>query len=125
MIKLRNFIEKNWIVLTLIILVAITFLSLSPLKEMPPVPGTDKTHHLIAYAILMFPAALRKPRYWIFIALLFIIYSGIIELVQPYVNRYGEWLDLAANSLGIVCGIIVAEIINFFIPRKKRTKREN
>jgi hypothetical protein len=22
----------------------------------------------------------------------------MIELIQPYVNRYGEWLDLAANT---------------------------
>ena len=46
---------------------------------------------MIAYAILMLPTALRKPRHWKFIGVFFISYSGGIELVQPYVNRYGEY----------------------------------
>ena len=25
-------------------------------------------------------------------------YSGVIELVQPYVNRYWEWLDVLAKN---------------------------
>jgi VanZ family protein len=80
------------------------------------VPGTDKTHHLIAYAALMFPTALRKPDKWIVIGLLFIAYSGAIELLQPHVNRYGEWLDMAANTSGVICGLIVAELINRLYP---------
>jgi VanZ family protein len=48
--------------------------------------------------------------------LLFIAYSGAIELLQPYVNRYGEWLDMAANAVGLVCGLIVAELANRFFP---------
>jgi VanZ family protein len=64
----------------------------------------------------MFPTALRKPDKWIIIGLLFIAYSGAIELLQPYVNRYGEWLDMAANILGVICGLIVAELINRLYP---------
>ena len=64
----------------------------------------------------MFPTALRKPDKWIMIGLLFIAYSGAIELLQPYVNRYGEWLDMAANTLGVICGLIVAELINRLYP---------
>ncbi len=67
-----------------------TVLSLWPLENLPPVPGSDKVQHLIAYAALMFPIALRKPKYWPLIGLLFIAWSGPIELLQPYVNRYGE-----------------------------------
>jgi hypothetical protein len=97
-------------------LLAITTLSLWPLETLPSVPGTDKTHHLIAYAALMFPTALRKPDKWIMIGLLFIAYSGAIELLQPYVNRYGEWLDMAANASGVIFGLIVAELINRLYP---------
>ncbi len=111
--KLLTFIKNNWAVLTLFILAGITALSLFPLGKLPSVPGTDKTHHFIAYAVLMFPTALRKPRKWILFGLLFIAYSGVIELLQPYVNRYGEWLDLAANATGVVCGLIIAELINY------------
>ncbi len=86
------------------------------MDNLPSVPGTDKTHHLIAYAALMFPTALRKPGKWIMIGLLFIAYSGAIELFQPYVNRYGEWMDMAANAAGLLCGLIFAELANRFFP---------
>lgn len=118
MTNLLNNIKAYWVVLTLTTLVAITFLSLWPLAQLPQVPGTDKTHHLIAYACLMFPAALRKPRNWLLIGLSFIAYSGSIELIQPYVNRYGEWLDMLANSTGVACGAIAAGLVNFFWNRK-------
>ncbi len=65
----------------------------------------------------MFPAALAKPKHWPFIALFFIGWSGAIELLQPYVNRYGEWLDLLANSLGILASVL---LIYFFELVKKR-----
>jgi len=116
MIRLLIFIKTNWILFTLFTLVVITTLSLWPLEKLPSIPGTDKTHHLIAYAALMFPTALHKPNKWITFGILYIAYSGVIELVQPYVNRYGEWLDMAANTLGVACGLIIALLINTFIP---------
>lgn len=116
MIRLLTFIKTNWIIFTLFTLAVITALSLWPLEKLPSVPGTDKFHHLIAYAILMFLTALRKPNKWILLCLLFIAYSGVIELLQPYVNRYGEWLDFAANVTGAICGLIIAWVINYFFP---------
>jgi hypothetical protein len=110
------FIKINWVAFTLFTLAAITTLSLWPLEKLPSVPGTDKTHHLIAYAVLMFPTALRKPDKWIVFGMLFIAYSGAIELLQPYVNRYGDWLDMAANAMGVVCGLVIAELANRFFP---------
>ena len=97
---LLTFIRTYWIAITLVTLAVITTLSLWPLEKLPSVPGSDKTHHLIAYAALMLPTALRKPNYWPFIGLIFISLSGTIELLQPYVNRYGEWLDMTANTIG-------------------------
>jgi VanZ family protein len=123
MIRLLTLIKTNWIIFTLFILLVITILSLWPLDELPSIPGTDKTHHLIAYAILMLPTALRKPDRWILFGLFFIAYSGAIELLQPYVNRYGEWLDMLANTAGVVCGLIIAEIVNFFFPVKLSNSR--
>ena len=107
-------IKKYWLSCTLFTLTAITVLSLHPLETLPPVPGTDKTHHFIAYATLMLPTALRKPKHWVLIVLLFIVFSGAIELIQPYVNRYGEWKDMLANIAGLACGLIIAEIVKQF-----------
>ena len=97
MIRFINIVKTHWAVFTLAILVGITLLSLWPLDELPPVPGTDKTHHLIAYGLLMLPTALRKPNNWLTYGFLFIAHSGAIELVQPFVNRYGEWMDMFAH----------------------------
>ena len=107
---LLAFIKSHWISVTLLTLVVVTAASLWPLDKLPSIPGSDKVHHFIAYGALMFPTALRKPKYWFLIGLLFIGYSGVIELVQPYVNRYGEWLDLAANAAGVACGLVVAQL---------------
>jgi len=123
MTKLLTLIGTNWIAITILTLVAIATLSLWPLENLPAMPGTDKAHHLVAYAVLMFPTALRKPDKWIMFSLIFITYSGAIELLQPYVNRYGEWLDLAANAIGLVCGLIVAELANRFFPGVPNSSR--
>ncbi|MDQ6982735.1 MAG: hypothetical protein Q9M08_07015 [Mariprofundus sp.] len=93
-------------------LVTITALSLWPLATLPDVPGSDKLHHYLAYAALMFPAALRRPRNWLWIAMFFFTWSGAIELIQPYVNRYGEWLDLAANAAGLFSGMLLVLLVN-------------
>ena len=121
MIYALQSIEKYWFALSLCILLAITALSLWPLTSLPSVPGSDKTHHLMAYAALVFPVALRHPRRWMLFAAFFIAYSGLIELVQPHANRYGEWSDLLANMAGVVCGIALATAIS--IVRKRRIKR--
>ena len=114
--SLLTIIRNYWVAITLLTLTIITSLSLYPMESLPTVPGSDKTHHFIAYAALVFPIALRKPKYWQFIGLFFICWSGAIELVQPYVNRYGEWLDMAANTGGILCGLLIAHFFNWILP---------
>lgn len=109
-----NLIKNYWLIITVFLLTAIATLSLWPVEHLPQVPGTDKSHHFIAYGALMFPVALRKPKHWLWIALGFAAFSGAIELIQPYVNRYGEWLDMAANVAGLVCGIVAAKFIARF-----------
>ena len=117
-ITLLNLIERYWIWVTLFLLTAITCLSLSPLKELPPVPGGDKTHHFIAYAALMFPTAIKKPKHWWAIVLGFVGWSGAIELLQPYVNRYGEFQDLLANIIGLIFGWSSVKLISLGLNRK-------
>tara|TARA_B110000208_G_C11789328_1_gene436862 strand:- start:2859 stop:3134 length:276 start_codon:yes stop_codon:yes gene_type:complete len=85
------------------------------LDSLPSVPGTDKTQHFIAYGALAFPIALARPNKWLFFIVGFLVYSGIIELIQPYVNRYGEWLDLGTNGLGLVVGILIASFARSII----------
>jgi VanZ family protein len=112
-----NLIKKYWLIITMLLMAAIATLSLWPVASLPQVPGSDKTHHFIAYGSLMFAVALRKPKHWLLIALGLAAFSGVIELIQPYVNRYGEWLDLAANIAGLACGVALAKIVDYFSQR--------
>lgn len=85
----------------------ITLLSLTPLPSLPEVPGSDKAHHLVAYGALMFPAFISEQKFKFALMLVFALWSGGIELIQPFVNRYGEWLDLAANICGLAIGAVL------------------
>ena len=111
-------IKAYWWQITLALLSAITVVSLYPHASLPVVPGTDKTHHLIAYAVLVFPTALRRPHRWRLIMLFFILCGGMIELIQPYVNRHGEWLDMLANTSGVILGALLARLVNALYSRE-------
>lgn len=117
-------IHRRWLAITLLLLAVITYLSLTPLVSLPSVPGTDKTHHFIAYAALIFAVALRKPKHWPVIGLFLFGWSGGIEILQPYVNRYGEWLDLTANGSGLICGVILATVVSRLFPNAVNAKLE-
>ncbi len=49
-----------------------------------------------------------------------ILMSGLIELVQAYLTttRQGEWLDLAANSMGVLLGNVVGLLTNQIVFQK-------
>jgi hypothetical protein len=87
---LLNLVKSHWLLFTIVIILPITVLSLFPVDSLPSVPSTDKTHHFIAYGALAFPIALARPGKWLLFMVGFLGYCGIIELIQPYVNRYGE-----------------------------------
>lgn len=112
--RIITFFQNYYIWCTLPLMILIASVSLFPLSELPPIPGSDKTHHLIAYAVLAFPLSIARPRSWIWGLFGFLLFSGAIELVQPYVNRYGEWADLFANGLGLLIGAIAAQVMLHF-----------
>lgn len=112
MTQLAAIAKRYWRSLSILIILVITTFSLSPLDSLPEAPGSDKTHHFIAYAALAFPAALRKPKRGKVILAGFALYSGLIELIQPHVNRYGEWMDFLANIGGLFIGVALADLIN-------------
>jgi len=112
-----NLIKKHWILLSLLFWIFVSIISLVPLPELPELPGNDKTGHLVAYAVLALPVSIALPKKWYWILLFFLFWSGVIELIQPYVNRHGEWLDFAANGVGISLGLMVGRIANRLFSR--------
>jgi len=88
---------------TLALAALIGFLTLTPIQN-PGVPGSDKSHHLIGFAALALPLSFSRPRLAPWVVLAAIAYGGVIEIIQPYVWRSGEVLDLAADAIGAVLG---------------------
>ena len=56
---------------------------------------------------------------WAFVAP--VLMSGVIELVQANftTNRQGEWLDFAANSVGVVLGNIIGLLMSLAARARK------
>ena len=117
--KIIFFFYENWKIYTSLIFIIITFLSLYPLQEKPSIPGSDKIHHLIAYSALVIGVGLRRPSNYLLVVIFFSFYSGLIEIIQPYVNRFGEVRDFLFNNLGIFIGLTIGILINkIFIENK-------
>ncbi|KJS04550.1 MAG: hypothetical protein VR77_11320 [Flavobacteriales bacterium BRH_c54] len=113
--KLKPFIPA------LIWLIIIVVLSGYPGRGLPEAPFDefDKLVHLAIYALLSFLSILGfskqshsfllNSKLQIFFSISFsIVIGGLIELLQEYVfiNRYGDWYDFIANSLGAFLGVI-------------------
>ena len=122
-INLLKAINQNilrlWKPTTILILSIILFLSLYPLPMLPMMnEGNDKLYHFIAYLFLVLPIGYAQPKYTFLYLFTLIFISGAIEVIQPYVNRYGEWLDFLANTLGIFVGFLIGKIVAKFIKNK-------
>ncbi len=113
--KLKPFIPA------LIWLIIIVVLSGYPGRSLPKAPFDefDKLVHLAIYALLSFLSVLgfsKQSHSFLlnsklqnfFSKMVAIVMGGLIELLQEYVfiNRYGDWYDFIAKSLGAFLGVI-------------------
>ncbi|WP_251360011.1 VanZ family protein [Kangiella sp. TOML190] len=107
------FNSKLFKILFVIATVVIFILSLIPGKQLPSGLPWDKAVHFVGYAGLAFLARLgskKHPSWQLVIGC--IIFSLLIEFLQQFIpNRGFEWLDLLANSLGVVAGVSLALLI--------------
>ena len=92
-----------------------------------PVPETplnnltlfDKWVHISMYAVmwaeyLRHHEKLNKTRLFIGVFLAPLLMGGLIELAQANCtggNRSGDWLDFAANSIGVVMGNLIGMLL--------------
>lgn len=95
----------------------ISYATLTPMEKLPPVPGSDKLHHVIGFGGWTLMCAFGKTQRFLLMALFIIIWGGAIELIQPSVNRYGEWADFFADTAGV--GLIWA--VRYFTVNTKNT----
>lgn len=118
---------------SLLITCVIFYLSLCtvPETEMDDIPFIDKWAHVCMYGGLSgvlwieyskFHHSIRFKQV-IFPTVIFpLLLSGIMELLQAYctTTRNGDWLDMAANSLGVILGTVIGYFIIFPIIKKKK-----
>ena len=99
--------------------VVISWLTLTPqdLPDLGPTLPVDKLAHVAAFTALIMPSAILRPRFlwWIFPLAALLGFS--IELVQPYVGRSQEWMDVGADCVGLIVGTGLGLMIRGFLKR--------
>ena len=90
----------------------VTFASLLPAGG-ALVGSYDKSAHLMIYAIfaiLAFRLGV-TARHYVYLCVGIIAYSGLLEVAQSFVpGREMSALDLLANTLGVLLGVLVCRI---------------
>lgn len=127
--ELTKWIRRHPISVILILVIWYLSLFTPPKTELANVRFIDKWAHLLMYGSLAFvlwmedwrvrKASPSMPRA---LALYIgpVAMSGLIELAQAYctTDRSGDWLDLAANAIGALAGIV----LGCFVTRTLRKK---
>jgi len=96
----------------------ISLATLLPAENLPPTPGSDKLHHVIGFGGWAFMCAFGPFKRFAYMTLFIIFWGGMIELIQPSVNRYGEWLDFYANAFGALLVLTTRFSLHSLLTRK-------
>ncbi len=103
---------RAWRALLALLLVAVSYLALTPVPPQAIDLGWDKLNHLAAFGALAFSASLSVPasrRTRVLLLFMLFGYGGLIEVLQQFVpGRACEWGDVFADSVGIVLGAVLA-----------------
>ena len=96
--------DKIALILTFIFTLLILVGTLTPIPQKIDAPGSDKWHHFIAFAVLTYPMVAANKRLGFAIVLFGLCLGAGIEIIQPYVNRFGDFNDFKADCIGILLG---------------------
>lgn len=101
---------------TIVLAAVISWLTLTP-QDLPKVNDLpiDKLAHAAAFAALILPSAVLRPGFlWWTFPLAALLGLGI-ELVQPYVGRSREWIDVVADLAGLLAGTGLGFMLRRFL----------
>ena len=109
---------RVWLAITAQIMVTVALLWPAPDWPQTDVPMADKWAHFLVFSVLFYLWAqalsvknqIRRLSVKLVIALIF--YSTIIEVIQDSwsISRTGDFMDVLANTVGILMGLIVFNI---------------
>jgi VanZ family protein len=92
-------------------LVIVMALALTPPQVPTPTTGWDKANHALAFAVLAVLGLVSYPRRKVALLAGLLAYGGAIELLQGLTDyRSAEWLDLAADGVGLALGSVLAHL---------------
>ena len=114
--KLKFSVNSVFKVLFFVCFVAIEILSLIPTSPKIVENTWDKLNHLVAFGTLFITLSLGFPKLKTKQAFIILLLYGIqIEIAQIFCeNRYFSLLDIVADIVGIVLGIIIVKFINSY-----------
>lgn len=81
-----------------------------PAKLPSPISRSDLFYHGLSYTLmgLLFMSAYAKNwKNQMIVALALIVQGVAIEFIQPFANRFFEYWDMAANSIGVLIGLVI------------------
>jgi VanZ family protein len=118
MLKLNNYFDIKWLVLTVTFTSIVLALTHIPQEYMPSQlqkSGLDKLQHVVAYGTITFLLifALKSSPSLLSALLVFfaILAIGIVdEVTQPIVGRQASIIDLAADAVGIAVGLLLSAL---------------
>jgi VanZ family protein len=94
----------------LIVLIAITVLSLLPPRSGMELPTNDKVGHFLAYGILSMNICFlfnRWKKELLFSLIGIVLYGILIEFLQGFVRRETSFYDFLANTSGVAIGATI------------------
>lgn len=106
--------KKLILAIWILALIAVVVGSLLPGVNFSPQNNSDKIVHFLAYFGMSFLSSIAFKRLYkkLLFALMLLIVGVLIELGQNFIpSRSASMADIAANSLGIFCGILLSYII--------------
>ena len=106
--------SKWWTLLGVVLVAFVVYLSLAPLSasKLLAFPESDKILHLSVYATMMlwFGQIARKGSYPLLVASGLIVLGVLLEFLQGLTGyRTFEYLDMAANTLGVILGLLIVQ----------------
>jgi len=118
---------RTWRLALVVLMVAVSFLALSPRPPAGIDLGWDKLNHIAAFTALAFCAALgfRTTRRTLLAASGgLLVFGGLIEILQLTVpGRSSEWGDLLADAIGIAVGMAIAGALGWWVSHGSRAIR--
>lgn len=108
------------LVLSLGLLATITFASLSP-RGSSGDPGavgiSDSAAHVMAYASVVFFRAATPSATLFWLSLAVFGWSIVIEILQPLTGRSANLLDIFANAIGVIVGLLIGHLFRVLLLR--------